>query len=75
MSELVEMALKEHLCKDMDGTMFYLYLRRNRSETHSLSKEVKKLIEKYDLSASEAKGFCEYMKFTIEASSYIRQSE
>lgn len=25
MSELVERALKEHLCKDVDGATFYLY--------------------------------------------------
>lgn len=75
MSDLVKEALREHLCKDVDGAMFYLYLNRNGSKPHDLSQEVKKLIEKYGLSVSEAKGFCEYMKFAIEASSYIRQSE
>lgn len=75
MSELVERALKEHLCKDVDGAMFYLYLHRNGSKPHDLSQEVKQMIEKYGLSVSEAKGFCEYMKFAIEASSYLRQTK
>ena len=71
MNELIEKAIREQLCKDVDGTNFYVNRLRNGQDTSNLIKEVKEIIRKHDLSTSEAKGFLEYMKIIIDSSSYI----
>ena len=71
MSELIEKALREQMCKDVDGATYYTIKHRNRQELANLEKEVKELIAEHNLSASEAKGFLEYMKFIVDANSYL----
>ena len=71
MSELIEKALREQMCKDVDGATYYTIKHRNRQELANLEKEVKELIAEHNLSASEARGFLEYMKFIVDANSYL----
>lgn len=71
MNGLLETAIKEHMCKDVDGANFYVNRYRNGQDTSNLIKDVKEIIHKYGLSASEAKGFLEYMKLVIDDESYI----
>ena len=71
MNELIEKAIREQLCKDVDGTNFYVHRYRSGQDTSNLTKEVKEIIRKYDLSTSEAKGFLEYMKIIIDCSSHL----
>lgn len=71
MNGLLETAIREHMCKDVDGANFYVNRYRNGQDTTNLIKDVKQIIHKYDLSASEAKGFLEYMKLVIDDCSYI----
>ena len=71
MNGLLETAIKEHMCKDVDGANFYVNRYRNGSGIANLIKDVKKIIRKYNLSASQAKGFLEYMKLVIDDDSYI----
>lgn len=71
MSELIEKAIRDQMCKDVDGANFYVNRLRGGQDTSNLIKEVKEIIRKHDLSASEAKGFLEYMKIVIDSSSHL----
>lgn len=73
--ELLEKALREQMCKDVDGATYYTLKHRNRQELANLEKEVKGLIAKHDLSASEARGFLEYMKFIVDVNSYLPKTK
>lgn len=75
MDELLEKALREQMCKDVDGATYYTIKHRNRQDLANLEKEVKELIAEHALSVSEAKGFLEYMKFIVDANSYLPKTK
>lgn len=75
MQEWIEKAVREKMLQDVDGTAFYIYRHRNGQETDELVSDVKKLIEKHNLSVSEAKGFLEYMKLVIDSVAYLPQEK
>ena len=75
MDELIEKSLREQLCKDVDGATYYTLKHRNRQTLANLEKEVKELIAERNLSVSEAKGFLEYMKFIVDANSYLPKTK
>ena len=55
---------------DYDSKIFLLYHRRNGQKASNLVEKVKNEIADCGLSASEAKGFLEYMKIVIDAQSH-----
>lgn len=71
MNDFIENALKDEMLKTTDGTIFYTKLCQNRRTIDCLADSTKELISQYGLSASEAKGFFDYMKIVIDASSYL----
>lgn len=68
---MVQNALKEYMSKDVCRADFYCHMAGNRRDTDELVSEVKEVIAKHHLSASQSKGFLEYMKFIIDGSSYL----
>ena len=56
---------------DYDSKMYQLYRRKNGQKASDLVKKVKNEIAKCGLSATEAKGFLEYMKIVIDAQSHL----
>lgn len=56
---------------DYDSKIFLLYHRRNGQKARNLVEKVKNEIADCGLSASEAKGFLEYMKIVIDAQSHL----
>lgn len=54
-----------------DSKIFLLYHRRNGQKASNLVEKVKNEIADCGLSASEAKGFLEYMKIVIDAQSHL----
>jgi hypothetical protein len=56
---------------DYDSKIFLLYHRRNGQKASNLVEKVKNEIADCGLSASEAKGFLEYMKIVIDAQSHL----
>ena len=56
---------------DFDGTSFLVRLYLKRQAMNELVDEVESAISKHDLTASEAKGFLEYMKIVIDSHSHI----
>lgn len=71
MDDFIENALKNEMLKTTDGTIFFATLCQNRRAIDCLANSIKELITQYGLSASEAKGFLDYMKIVIDASSYL----
>lgn len=71
MSDFIENAVRNELTKTVDGTVFYEKRHKNGQAICDLTSSVKEVIEKSDLSVSEAKGFLEYMKIVIDCSSYL----
>jgi hypothetical protein len=71
MDDFIENALKNEMLKTTDGTIFFATLCQNRRAIDCLANSTKELIAQYGLSASEAKGFLDYMKIVIDASSYL----
>ena len=60
-------ALKETMCKDIDGANFLFKYHRNGQEIDKLTKDVLNLI------AEHSKGFLEYMKIIVDNRSYLPQ--
>lgn len=56
---------------DYDSKVFLLYRHRNGQKASDLVEKVKNEIAECGLSASEAKGFLEYMKIVIDAQSHL----
>lgn len=56
---------------DYDSKIFLLYHRRNGQKASELVEKVKNEIAECGLSATEAKGFLEYMKIVIDAQSHL----
>ncbi len=56
---------------DYDSKIFLLYHRRNGQKASNLVEKVKNEIADCGLSASEARGFLEYMKIVIDAQSHL----
>lgn len=73
--DLLEKAIREEMTKDVDGTSFYIRQSRGGQEINNLMQEVKESISKCGLSASEAKGFLEYMKLVIDSAAYLLQKK
>lgn len=73
--DLIEKAIREEMAKDVDGTRFFVRWNRGGQDTTDLIKEVKESISKCGLSASEAKGFLEYMKLVIDSAAYLPQKK
>lgn len=71
MDDFIENALKNEMLKTTDGTIFFAMLCQNRRAIDCLANSTKELIAQYGLSVSEAKGFLDYMKIVIDASSYL----
>lgn len=71
MDDFIKDALKNEMLKTTDGTIFFATLCQNRRAIDRLANSTKELIAQYGLSASEAKGFLDYMKIVIDASSYL----
>lgn len=71
MDDFIKDALKNEMLKTTDGTIFFATLCQNRRAIDCLANSAKELIAQYGLSASEAKGFLDYMKIVIDASSYL----
>ena len=71
MDDFIKDALKNEMLKTTDGTIFFATLCQNRRAVDCLANSTKELIAQYGLSASEAKGFLDYMKIVIDASSYL----
>lgn len=72
---MVQNALKEYMSKDVCRADFYCHMAGNRRDTDELISEVKEVIAKHHLSASQTKGFLEYMKFIVDGSSYLLQKK
>lgn len=53
------------------GKAYAEYQRCNSQKASDLEKEVKNLLAEYNLTATVAKGFLEYMKLVIDGCSYI----
>lgn len=75
MQEWLEKAIKERMLQDIDGTAFYIHRHRSGQKTDELAYGVKNLIAEHNLSASEAKGFLEYMKVVIDSEAYLPQEK
>lgn len=75
MSDLVKVTLQEYMSKDVCRADFYCHMAGNRRDTDELVSEVKEVIAKHHLSASQTKGFLEYMKFIVDGSSYLPHKE
>ena len=75
MSDIMEDAIRKYMSKNIDRIAFYRLLHGSGRSTSGLIGEVKKAIEEHGLSTSEAKGFFDYMKLAIDASSYLRRKE
>ena len=60
---------------DLDGTSFLIRLYSNGKAMNGLVDEVASAISKHDLTASEAKGFLEYMKIVIDSHSHIQKKK
>ena len=73
MKDLIENSIRLQICKDVDGTIFYSHMAGNRRDTDELVKEIKEVLKKHNLSASETKGFLEYMKIIVDVNSYLPQ--
>ena len=71
MEEIIEKALCKQICKDVNGAKYYILKHRNRQGLADLEIKVKELISEHNLSVSEARGFLEYMKFIVDANSYL----
>lgn len=71
MDDFIKDALKNEMLKTTDGTIFFATLCQNRRAIDCLANSTKELIAQYGLSASEAKGFLDYMKIVIDTSSYL----
>lgn len=71
MDDFIKDALKNEMLKTTDGTIFFATLCQNRRAIDCLANSTKELIAQYGLSASETKGFLDYMKIVIDASSYL----
>jgi hypothetical protein len=71
MDDFIENALKNEMLKTTDGTIFFATFCQNRRAIDCLANSIKELIAQYGLSASETKGFLDYMKIVIDASSYL----
>lgn len=71
MDDFIKDALKNEMLKTTDGTIFFATLCQNRRAIDCLANSTKELIAQYGLSASEAKGFLDYMKIVIDASAYL----
>nr|DAT33221.1 MAG TPA: hypothetical protein [Caudoviricetes sp.] len=56
---------------DYDSKVFLLYRHRNGQKASDLVEKVKNEIAECGLSATEAKGFLEYMKIVIDAQSHL----
>ena len=66
--------LNKKIAEEMDGVdefSFLLYQARNGQASKEMVGLVKDIISENGLSASEAKGFMEYMKMIIDLDSYI----
>lgn len=66
-------ALKETMCKDIDGANFFFKYHRNGQEIDKLTKDVLNLIVEHSMTVSEIKGFLEYMKIIVDNRSYLPQ--
>ncbi len=71
----IESRIYGEMHSDMNGASFYSHMERNRQATKELVSDVKELIIAHGLSASEAKGFCDYMKIVIELTSQLHQEK
>ena len=71
MDDFIKDALKNEMLKTTDGTIFFATLCQNRRAIDCLANSTKELIAQYGLSASETKGFLDYMKIVIDASAYL----
>lgn len=71
MGDLLDKAIGETLAKDVYGATFLVGWSRDEQNVKDLIKEVEMSIAKHGLSASEAKGFLDYMKFVIDSSAHI----
>ena len=71
MDDFIKDALKNEMLKTTDGTIFFATLCQNRRAIDCLANSTKELIAQYGLSASEAKGFLDYMKIVNDTSSYL----
>lgn len=69
--DLMEKALMEHMCKDIDGISFYLLYRRGGKNVQKLIGDVKEVISEHELTVSEIKGFLEFMKIVADSNSYL----
>ena len=69
--DLMEKALMEHMCKDINGTNFYVLYHRGGKDVRNLVDEIKKVISEHDLTVSETMGLLEFMKFSIAFTSYL----
>lgn len=56
---------------DYDSKVFLLYRHKNGQKASDLVEKVKNEIAECGLSATEAKGFLEYMKIVIDAQSHL----
>jgi hypothetical protein len=56
---------------DYDSKIYQLYRHKNGQKASDLVEKVKNEIAECGLSATEAKGFLEYMKIVIDAQSHL----
>ena len=56
---------------DYDGKTFLIHMHHGQADS-DLIKAVLELIAYHELSATEAKGFLEYMKLVVDSTSYPR---
>lgn len=65
----------EKALSSYEGQMFLIYKNSHGTDISELTDKVKQLISEYNLSATAAKGFLEYMKLVIDGCSYIPKKE
>lgn len=75
MESELEAKIYTEMHRDMNGISFYTHMKRNGQDTRQLVSDVEKLIIAHGLSASEAKGFCDYMKIVIELTSRLHHEK
>lgn len=71
MAEVTRKAIQNEMTKTIEGSCFYEKLHYNGQDISELIADTKALIAQHNLSVLEAKGFLDYMKIIVSASSYI----
>nr|DAH23201.1 MAG TPA: arginine decarboxylase [Caudoviricetes sp.] len=73
--KMIDKFIEEEMSKTYEGMTYLRFRQCNSQEMAELEKAVKRLISKNNLTVTQAKGFLEYMKISIEGSSYLQKEK